>query len=67
MESVFVGAGGHAGGAAEGFIGVHGQIFDADGAEAAGMGAERGENLLRLRRGGRFAVPSAPVSLASFS
>ena len=48
MESIFVGAGGHAGGALQRFIGVNGQVFYADGAQAAGMGAEGRKYLLRF-------------------
>ena len=50
MEAVLVGAGGHVGGAAQGFVRVHGQILHPDRAQAAGMGAQRRKNLLRLGR-----------------
>ena len=50
MEAVFVGAGGHVGGAAQGFVSVNRQIFHAHSAQAAGMGAKGGKNLLRFRR-----------------
>ena len=67
MESVFVRAGGHAGRALQGFIGMDGSIFYAYGAKAAGMGVKHRKNFLRLG-GAEVAVSrNAPVSLASLS
>ena len=66
VEAVLVGAGGHVGGVAQAFVGINRQLRDADRAQAARMRAQRGEDLF-ASAGRKFAVPSAPASLASFN